>query len=52
MDWWPPYGDAHYEQVGLADMIPEGTKYYWDSAATHTVPRAHLFLALLKRNAK
>jgi hypothetical protein len=52
MDWWPPYGDVHYEQVGLADMIPEGTKYYWDSAATHTVPRAHLFLAVLKRKAK
>jgi hypothetical protein len=20
LDWWPAYGNAHYEQVGLADM--------------------------------
>jgi len=52
MEWWPGYGNAHYEQVGLADMTADGTKYYWDSEATHTAPRGHLFLAALKRKGR
>jgi len=51
MDWWPAYGAAHYEPVGLADMLPGVTNYYWDASAAHAIPRGHDFLALLKRKA-
>jgi hypothetical protein len=48
-DWWKAYEGVNYEAVGLADMLPSATAYYWDAAAKQTTPRSQFYVTVLKR---
>jgi hypothetical protein len=48
-EWWQNYQTEYYEPVGLADMLPSGTAYFWDDDARRASPKAGSFVAVLKR---
>jgi hypothetical protein len=48
-DWAPSYQLANYEPVGLADMLPAGTVYYWDADARQAKPKSQSFMVVFKR---
>jgi hypothetical protein len=49
-DWWADYGPKHYQLVGIADILPDGsTVYRWDAAAEAYRPQSLYHLAVYRR---
>ena len=49
-DWWAGYGPKHYELVGIADILEDGsTVYRWDGAAQTYQPHSLYHLAVYRR---
>ncbi|MBI2686508.1 MAG: glycosyltransferase family 39 protein [Acidobacteria bacterium] len=48
-DWWSKYAPQNYRQVGIADILPEGTNYRWDSASAGYQPRSAANVVVFKR---
>jgi hypothetical protein len=48
--WWADYGPKHYQLVGIADILEDGsTEYRWDAAAEDYRPRSLYHLAVYRR---
>jgi hypothetical protein len=47
-DWWSEYGQRHYTQAGVADILPNRSVYEWNSTYT---PKSSAYLLVLKRKA-
>jgi len=50
--WMTPYCKRYYDQVGVVDLLPQGTKYQWDAEAVNYQPRASNYLLILRRKAE
>lgn len=49
VDWWNTYGPAHYERVGVADMMDDHTEYRWDAAAATYKVQSEEYVTVLRR---
>ena len=49
-EWWADYGPKHYQLVGIADILSDGSsEYRWDSAAEGYRPQSLYHLAVYRR---
>jgi 4-amino-4-deoxy-L-arabinose transferase-like glycosyltransferase len=49
-DWWADYGPKHYQLVGIADILEDGSaEYRWDAAAEAYRPQSLYHLAVYRR---
>lgn len=49
IDWGMRYIAENYEQVGLADLTPWGTRYTWGGAAAGAEPSSSLWIRIYRR---
>jgi hypothetical protein len=49
LDWYRRYVPEHYRRVGLIDIAPEATRYFWDAAALDASPRSQAWLEVHER---
>lgn len=49
IDWGLRYIAENYEQVGLADLTPWGTRYTWGGAAAGAEPSSSLWIRIYRR---
>lgn len=47
--WFADYSAKNYNVVGMVDMLPQGTNYYWNQDAIGVKPQAQNFIVLFKR---
>jgi hypothetical protein len=47
--WIGPYTARHYETVGVADILHDGTVYKWDAEAARYRPRSSNSVLILRR---
>ncbi|MEZ4909903.1 MAG: glycosyltransferase family 39 protein [Saprospiraceae bacterium] len=50
MDWAQDYISKYYTMVGIADVVREGTKYYWDKDVIGKQPEGEQHIIVFKRN--
>lgn len=51
LQWAQQYIAEHYEQVGVVDITPWGTRFVWDAAAASYAPQSGVWMKVYRRRA-
>jgi hypothetical protein len=47
--WMKDYLNINYKIVGVVDILPSGTEYYFDEKAIRYKPRSKFYILILKK---